>query len=74
MIALGGNGRIADARAFAKRHNLRSARAVFDATGRSWRALGAPYQPYAVLVGTDGQIIESFPGEIDPAAVLEALP
>jgi hypothetical protein len=46
---------------------------MFDTSGRAWRALGAPYQPYAVLVGRDGRIIESFPGEIDPEAVLEAL-
>jgi hypothetical protein len=74
VIALGGNGSAAGGRSFMKRHKLTSARPMFDAAGRSWALLGAPYQPYAVLVGTDGEIIESWSGEIDTAAVLEALP
>ncbi len=74
VIALGGNGSVSGGRSFMQRHKLKSARPLFDAGGRSWSALGAPYQPWAVLVGTDGKIIESFPGEFVAADVLAALP
>lgn len=73
-MALGGNGDLGGARSFVRRHGLKAARPLFDARGSSWSALGAAYQPWAVLVGTDGAIIKSFPGEFSSSDVLAALP
>lgn len=73
-MALGGNGDVSGARAFVRRHGLKSARPLFDVRGSSWSSLGAAYQPWAVLVGTDGSIIKSFPGEFSSSDVLKALP
>jgi thioredoxin-related protein len=70
IVALGANGRLADAKKFVARHKLSVARSYFDTSLKSWAAFGVTSQPYGILFSADGEVIAEYPGEIDPKEVV----
>lgn len=72
VIGLGAKDSRDDARAFVRRHGLRSPRMVYDDSRDSWEQLGIPAQPAAILYDAGGKELRRWFGPLDDAQVLEA--
>lgn len=68
MIGLGTQDSLTEARDFVARYGT-TFTMLWDASFRSWRALGIPGQPAAVLLAPDGSEVERWLGPFPEAEV-----
>jgi len=70
VIGLGSQDSRTDAEAFVDRYDLDAVRMLWDASDRSWRALGIRGQPAAVLLAADGSELGRWFGPFDEDEVV----
>jgi len=75
VIGLGAQDSIGQANDFVSRTDTGNGEIsmVWDPSFDSWRTFGVRAQPYWILFGPDGEVVESKPGVIDFDAVRAAL-
>ncbi len=72
VVGLGAQDDADLAREFVDEFDLRSPRMVWDPTRDSWRQLGIPAQPAAILFGAGGAEVRRWFGPFDLGEVLTA--
>jgi peroxiredoxin len=73
VVGLGTQDSLPEARRFVQRYGT-TFRMLWDASGRSWRELGIPGQPAAILLAPDGREVRRWLGQFDEEEVLRLLP